>query len=171
MFLKWNNLFKTLSLTLWLYGLSKSPIYIFFLGSQFDSPFKKKLIVKSVVLQYHGDLLKNMFTISVVGTATVTIVAWYIVLGIFRYIFECRLGIRFCEDDKDGWSTNSVLWNFQDNDRYKAYTKTVRILTTEVITKGNTELSDMQGATCPLGWLKRRSFNMAYNYGGRKNRD
>lgn len=170
MSLEWNNLFKTLSQTLWLYGLSKSPI--FFLGSQFDSPFfKQKLIAKSVILQHHGgDLLKNMFTISLVGTVTLTIVAWYIVLGIFRYIFECRLGIWSCEDDKDGWSINSVLWNFQVNDTCKAYTKTMRILTTEVILKGNTELSDMQGAICPLGWLKRRGFNMAYNYGGGKNR-
>lgn len=170
MFLEWNNLFKTLSQTLWLYGLSKSPI--FFLGSQFDSPFfKQKLIAKSVILQHHGGvLLKNMFTTSVVGTATLTIVAWYIVLGIFRYIFEWSLGILYYEDDKDGWSINSVLWNFQDNDRCKAYTKTMRILTTEVIPKGNTELSDIQDAICPPGWLKRRGFNMAYNYGGRKNR-
>ena len=84
---------------------------------------------------------------------------------------ELNWGIWSCEDDKDGWFINSVLWNFQDNARCKAYTKTMRILTTEVIPKGNTELSDMQGATCPLGWLKRRGFNTAYNYGGRKNRD
>ena len=55
---------------------SASHLFFFLDLSLIPHFFKQTLIEKSVILQHHGgDLLENMFTISLVGTVTLTIVA------------------------------------------------------------------------------------------------